>query len=130
MHRGLRWVPCFLSIPVAGAMTFPSLQRPPSMMSMFVLTGESVVYSLWPIEFCLYRLALFAIGLSLTCGLVTTLSLAFHCNITIRPESIRCVIVTYGLIFVCQLVTTHKFSIHCNTVIRPKFVRCALVVFR
>ena len=98
----------------------------PCIVSTSLFIGESSVCSLSPAGYCMYGLALFAIGLSPTYGLATTPDLAIHCNTTIKLESICCTLVTCRLIIVCQLVTTLDTAIHCNTTIRPKSVHSAL----
>ena len=109
---------------------FLALQGSPSMVSTSLFTGEYSVCSLFPAGFCLYGLALFAIGLSPACSLATTLDLTIHCNTAIRPESVRCALLTCGLISICQLVTTLDVVVRCNIAIKPESIRCIIVVFR
>ena len=130
VHRNQRQVPCFLNILSASMTTFPTLQGSLSVVSTSSFMGESLVFSLSPTRFCHYGLALFAIGLSLTCGLATTLDLAVYCTTAIIPEFVYCALVNYGLLSVYQLATTPGIVICCNTAIRPESVYCTLVAFR
>ena len=80
--------------------------------------------------FYLHGQTLLAIGPVTTYGLATTLSIAVHCNITIRPESVCWALVAYSIKYVRLLATTLGITVRCNKAIRPESVRCALMTHR
>ena len=77
--------------------------------------------------FSLYGKTLLATELMSTCGLVTTLGIIVRCNTTIRPKSVRCVLVACGVKYVRPLVTTLGIVVCYHIAIRPESVCCALM---
>ena len=80
--------------------------------------------------FYLYRRALLVTGLMFTYGLVITLGIVVHCNTTIRPKSVRYVLVACSVKYVHLIATTLSVTIRCNTTIKSESVHCALMTYR